>query len=217
MPRPVIFDLDGTLVDSLDDIADAANRCLVAHDLPTHPTDAYRAFVGDGVRALIERAAADTPARWDELERAFRHDYPRHLVVRTAPYPGIVATLQALRRRNHPLAVLSNKPHDATQEVVRALFAEDLFQVVEGHRPERPRKPDPAGAFDVARALGVAPEQAVFVGDTRTDMETAVAAHMTPVGVLWGFRGREELVAYGAQHVVSRAEELLDVLTREAT
>jgi phosphoglycolate phosphatase len=214
-PRALIFDLDGTLVDSLGDIAAACNHVLAGEGLPEHPLTDYRVFVGEGIRRLVERAAPGLAReRTAALVTAVRARYEAHLVERTRPYPGVLEALTALRRAGLPLAVLSNKPHDLTERVVAALLGATPFVAVDGERAGRPRKPDPAGAIAVAAALGTAPGETWLVGDTRIDMETAAAAGMVPVGVLWGFRDRAELEASGARQVVATPAELVNLAAR---
>ncbi len=211
-PRALVFDLDGTLVDSLADIAAALNHVLAADGLPQHPLFAYRQFVGEGMRRLVERAAPGQPAeRIDRLVEAARARYRDHLLEETRCYPGVTAALAELAEHpagGLPLAILSNKPQEFAEQVTRALLPEVPFLAVEGERPGRPRKPDPAGALAVAEALGVAPDACWLVGDTRTDMDTARAAGMVGIGVLWGFRDRAELEAHGAAHVLGAPAEL---------
>lgn len=215
--RAVLFDLDGTLLDTLQDIADAANRVLADAGLPTHPFDAYRRFVGRGVRALLERATADAKGlddRW--LDRAvqsfaatYRETWNRH----TRPYAGIEELIERLRESGVLLAVLSNKPDEFTRLCVDEYFGGDVFQQVRGERVGKARKPDPGAALEIAEALGVAPSDFLFVGDSDVDMRTAVAAGMTPVGALWGFRTAEELRAAGARVLLERPRELLGHVT----
>lgn len=210
----VIFDLDGTLADTLEDIADAANHVLADRGLPTHGLDAYRHFVGEGVRRLMQHATPEeAQGRLDELVEAFRARYLPHMLDRTRPYPGVVRLLEELTRRGVRFAVLSNKPHDATEKVVGALFPGVGFVAVEGHRPEVPKKPDPQSALALTERLGSRPDHVAFVGDTRTDMQTARDAGMVAVGVLWGFRDEEELRANGAKHVIARPDQLLELLS----
>jgi phosphoglycolate phosphatase len=211
-PAAFIFDLDGTLADTLSDIASAMNRSLRAHGLSQHALTAYRHFVGGGVRVLAERAiAAEDHHRIEQVLATFRSDYFAHLLVDTAPYPGIVDMLARLAERGCKLAVLSNKPHDATRRVVASLFADVPFVSVYGQRDEVPKKPDPVAALAIAEELGVAPARIVFVGDTAVDMKTAVGAGMAGVGCLWGFRDAEELRDAGATRLVTVPAELLDV------
>jgi phosphoglycolate phosphatase len=208
--RAYLFDMDGTIVDSLGDIGGSMNHVLAELGLPTHAIDDYKEMVGEGARALIERALP--PGRedlHDEALRRYKARYATHLVVTSRPYEGIVALLEALAARGHALGVVTNKPHGAAQGVVDALFRRGTFGVVIGEREGLPRKPDPAPALAAAEALGGAAGDCVFVGDTSVDMATARAAGMTSVGVLWGFRGRGELEAAGARHIVSHPAEIL--------
>jgi phosphoglycolate phosphatase len=209
--RAFLFDLDGTLVDSLGDIGAAMNGALASLGFPTHPLEAYRDFVGEGVEVLARRAApahAEAERRRVELIAAYQRRYAEHLFDATAPYPGVAEALAELRRRGLPLGVLSNKPDAPTKQICAALFPPGTFAVVAGQRPEVPAKPDPQAALALAAELGVPAAEVAFVGDTAVDMRTAVAAGMHAVGVAWGFRPLE-LRATGAGIVVERADELL--------
>ena len=210
-PRGVIFDLDGTLADSLDDIASAMNRTLLAKGFPTHPVSAYRGFVGEGLRRLVERAL---PPGAESVREAFltayQADYAEHLLDETRLFPGIPPVLDALAAAGVPLAVLSNKYDVPTRRMVDALCSRWTFREVFGERPGVPRKPDPASALALADALGAPPESVAFVGDTGVALRTARAASMRPVGVLWGFRP-EEVLASGAE-AAGTGEELARLL-----
>jgi phosphoglycolate phosphatase len=206
-----IFDLDGTLVDSLADIAAAMNWALAHHGLPTHPEAAYRGFVGEGVRELVRRAAG--PGAPDEVRHAallesYRGYYAEHLLDRTRPFPGMEALLARLARQGVRLGVLSNKSDAFTRQLVEALFPGQAFAAVYGERPGVARKPDPAAALALAVELGASPAACAFVGDTPVDMKTARAAGMHAVGVTWGFRDAAELSAHGAQALARGADEL---------
>jgi phosphoglycolate phosphatase len=185
----VIFDLDGTLADSLRDIAEHMNDTLAEHGLARIPVADYAPFVGNGVRELVRRAAPAEDA--DALVEAFRARYRAAPVVHTRPYPGIVELLDSLDAR---LAVLSNKPHALTEAVVNELFP-GRFAAVLGEREGTPRKPDPAGALALARALEVPPEACALVGDSDVDVETALRAGMRAIAVSWGLRPRAALAA----------------------
>lgn len=213
--RAVLFDLDGTLADTLDDIASAMNRTLEATGLHSHAHSAYRALVGEGVAKLVARVAAERPDAWADLEAQFRVRYAEALVVATRPYDGIPELLDALVARGTALGVVSNKPDPMTQEIMRELFSGWPFRVVLGQRPDIPRKPDPAMLLAVASALGVPPASCAFIGDTAIDMESARAAAMVPIGVAWGFRPLE-LESSGAALVLERPLDLLDWLRSEA-
>ncbi len=206
----VVFDLDGTLADTLEDIAAAMNYALVRHGLPARPADEYRDLLGEGVRRLVERALP--PDRADLREPLLADlgaHYVEHMLDRTRPYPGVPEMLDALAI---PAAVLSNKPQAATTWMVERLFARHRFAAVHGGRDDIPLKPDPAPLLAIVRELGVEAGKTAYVGDTRTDMETALAAGAVPVGVEWGFRDRRELVEHGARAVVATPAELLDLL-----
>ena len=211
----VLFDLDGTLADTLEDLADAMNRVLRGEGLPEHGYADYQRMIGHGIHQLV---GAALPADWrDEptVDRCFAFmmaDYSAHNLVKTHLYAGVPELLVALRVRGLKLAVLSNKADEPTRLIVAALFADGAFGAVAGARPDVPLKPDPAGALRAAASLGLEPGRMVYVGDSPTDMRTALAAGMTPVGVSWGFRTRGELVEAGASVVVDHPEELLGLL-----
>jgi phosphoglycolate phosphatase len=211
----VLFDLDGTLLDTLADLADSGNWALGQLGFAEHPTEAYKYFVGDGVENLVRRAVpagrndAATVARGAAL---VREAYAQRWAEKTRPYPGVPELLDALLARAMPMAVLSNKPDDFTHLCVEKLLPRWSFATIVGARPSLARKPDPAGALMIAERLGLAPAEILYLGDTNTDMQTAVAAGMFPVGALWGFRTAEELTASGAQRLIRRPAELLELV-----
>ena len=208
----VIFDLDGTLVDTLEDIGDAMNRVLAAEGAPPHAYEDYRYLIGHGLWNLAEQAL---PAeRRDEatVTRCYERmiaDYSLHSLVRTRPYDGVPELLRGLRDAGLPLAVFSNKSHDLTLRIVGALLCPAHFVEVRGAQPGVPLKPDPAVALELAGTLGVAPALVAYVGDSNVDMQTANAAGMQAVGASWGFRTAAELRAHGAAVIVDRPQELL--------
>jgi phosphoglycolate phosphatase len=213
--RAVIFDLDGTLLDTLDDIANAANHVLAARGFPTHPNASYRTFVGEGVIKLMVRAlpkAHRDEAAVQASVGAYVQEYERTWNALTKPYPGVPEMLDALAVRGLKLAVLSNKPDHFTQQCVDQLLAKWTFDSVLGASDQFPRKPDPASAVETAKRLGVPRAECLYVGDSGVDMQTACAAGMRAVGVLWGFRGQEELLREGAQLLIKKPSELLDLL-----
>jgi phosphoglycolate phosphatase len=195
MQPGLIFDLDGTLVDSLPGIAASLNRSLSHLGLPTHGSPAVRTFIGNGSLELARKAVpAGSP---DELahqvEAAFKADYAATWPDGTAPYTGIPECLAALAAAGFPLAVLSNKPHDFTVEIVERLFPGLPFAPVFGQRPEIPRKPDPEAALQIARHWGLAPENCRFIGDSTIDLVTAAAAGIPAVAVTWGYHDAADL------------------------
>ena len=210
--KAILFDLDGTLLDTLEDLADACNRVLAEADLPVHPLASYRYFVGDGLVTLIMRILPEEMRNKEEIARmatSFREVYATNWNAKTKPYDGVESLLDGLQDNDLPMNVLSNKPDDFTKICVREFLGNWSFSHVLGNREGMPRKPDPAGALEIASKLGFDPMEIVYLGDTSTDMQTAVAAGMYPVGALWGFRTTLELEESGAKRLVSHPEEVL--------
>ncbi|MHC4883954.1 MAG: HAD family hydrolase [Planctomycetota bacterium] len=211
----VIFDLDGTLLDTLEDLADSANKTLGEMDAPAHPVEAYKTFVGDGIEQLMKRALPED--RRDEatvaaaVERQ-RKNYADGWDRSTRPYDGVSELLTGLHQKHVRMGILSNKPDDMTKLCVTQLLPIHLFTIVQGALPGIPRKPNPAPAMEVAGRLDVLPDRILYVGDTDTDMKTAVNAGMYPVGALWGFRSGEELTAAGAKTLLESPTDLLNLL-----
>jgi phosphoglycolate phosphatase len=210
----LIFDLDGTLVDSLPGIAASLNRSLTAHGLPGHSDAAIRSFIGNGVKMLVRRAApagAD-PALLESLVSLFKKDYDLSWADGTAPYPAIPHTLRELQQDGHQLAVLSNKPDDFTRSIARELFPLIHFTLVLGQQEGLPEKPHPAGAIRIANAMGAAPEHCVIIGDSTMDLETAANAEMQAIAAGWGYHDRDRLLAAGATTIVESPAELTGAL-----
>lgn len=212
MIRAVLFDLDGTLTDTIDDISDAMNRSLRLHGLPEWTVAEYCYLVGDGAKKLAERAVRDRQELALSVQREYQSYYEAHTRVKSKPYDGVPEMLRALQERGVPLAVFSNKPDADTKNVVAHFFPEIAFKVVRGQVEGVPVKPDPTGALAVAQALGVAPGEVLYLGDTATDMGCALNAGMHPVGVLWGFRKEDELRTSGAEHIIAHPEEVFPLL-----
>ena len=213
--KAIIFDLDGTLLDTLSDIGNAVNRVLSRHGFPTHAMDAFRRFIGDGATALMARALPETHrdeatvlACYDD----FREDYRQNWNIHTCPYDGISGLLDFICGQGIRLSVLSNKPHDMTVKCVDALLGSWPFEIVFGHRPEVPKKPDPAGALEIAERMGVLPSDCMFVGDSGIDMITARLAGMPAAGACWGFRPKEELAENGADLLLRHPSDLMALL-----
>lgn len=210
--KTVIFDLDGTLLDTLEDLAYASNLVLAECGHPEHPVEKYRYFVGDGLRVLMERIVPSTctPADIDHCCTLFNRIYGEYWDRATRPYPGIDEMLQQLGRVGVRLAVLSNKPHQFTTVYVDRFFPGHRFDLVFGQREGVKKKPDPAGAYEIAEKLGVRPAQCIYVGDTAVDMQTGKSAGMFTIGVLWGFRTLEELKENNADLIVHHPREIVD-------
>jgi phosphoglycolate phosphatase len=206
----LIFDLDGTLVDSLPGIAGSLNRSLTAHGLPDHPDAIIRSFVGDGLRTLVQRAAGPgiEPETIDSIVSLFKKDYELSWQQGTTVYPGIHNLLDELQKDGYQLAVLSNKTHDFTVAMVAAMFPNIRFTKVLGQREGTRHKPHPAGAFLIADALGAAPENCVMIGDSSIDIETAVNAGMRAIAVAWGYHNRTRLIEAGATTIIEHPSDL---------
>lgn len=256
----IIFDLDGTLLDTIRDLMQATNHALEKNHLAPLDVEAYKLLVGNGVRSLAERATAKSWLLWSSEQQAeymklavqagqtderytelmqtvsytekykdvrevevpkslveavyadFMSYYSQHSTDETQPYEGIVELLEELKARGHQLAVLSNKADPLTQAVVKFYFKPAVFDAVRGMKEGIPAKPDPTGAILLAEELGVEADSVFYVGDTMTDMKTAVSAGMKAVGVTWGFRLEQELLDYGAQWIIDHPAELIDVI-----
>ena len=210
-----LFDLDGTLLDTLRDLGESMNAVLAARGYPTHPIDAYRYFVGEGASMLVERAFPADHRAPDTIRAGlaeYRAIYERSWNVHTRPYDGIPALLDALVARRLVLGILSNKPHRMTIRCVEGYLAAWPFACVLGQRDDVARKPNPAGAFEAAQLMHVPPAHVLYLGDTATDMETARAAGMFAVGATWGFRPETELRAAGAHAIVHHPADVIPLL-----
>ncbi len=215
-PRAALFDLDGTLLDTIQDIGNAMNRVLARFELPTHDIAFYKTAVGNGSERLVRRSLPeggdDTghEALVQSCYGAFLDEYRNGLANTTRIYDGIPDLLDALKARRFPMAILSNKPHPFTIRLVDHLLYTWFFEFVAGSKPGVPKKPDPTAAVEISRHLNVRPQDVLYFGDTATDMETARAAGMVPIGVLWGFRGEAELRDAGAEILIEHPQQILD-------
>ena len=208
----ILFDLDGTLLDTLEDLADSMNHVLHARGLPTHEAKAYCYFVGGGAVALVRRTLPPEKQSDKLIEdciKEFREKYTSNWNVKTQLYDGVAEMLDALAARGVRMGVLSNKPDQFVRLCVQEYLSKWQFVAVLGQRNGIPLKPDPAGALEAARCLNAEPREVLYVGDTGTDMSTAVNAGMFPLGVLWGFRPEAELREHGAAETISRPIDLL--------
>lgn len=216
MKKAVIFDLDGTLADTIASITYCGNLALSRFGLPSFGEEDYKHFVGDGAAMLIRRAllaAGDERLEhFDEVYETYLEIFAKDCMYQVKPYEGICALLEELKRLSVRIAVLSNKPDRDSLRVVEALFGKGYFDFVQGQRADIPRKPDPAGVYRIMEAFGLSAGDFLYVGDSGVDMKTGRAAGIFTVGVLWGFRDRKELVENGADAVISKPLELLSHL-----
>lgn len=216
MKSAVIFDLDGTLSNTLNSIAYFANKTLNQYGFSSIPTERYKLLTGNGARTLVERMMAYVGCHdADILENVlkdYNKSYDDNFLFLTEPYCGIIDMLNALKHIGIKTAVISNKPHSTTVQVVSALFGSELIDIVVGGREGIPLKPDPMAVDEVVSLLNVPKELCLYVGDTGTDMETAHNAQLSSVGVLWGFRDEAELKRFGADTIIKSPMEILKLL-----
>ncbi len=214
MQKGLIFDLDGTLVDSLAGIAASLNYALRETGLPEHPLELVRGFIGNGARVLITRAASKDAdeALLDRVGNAFKANYDATWPSGTFPYEGIIEMLETLQSKGIPLTVLSNKPHPFTSTIVAQVFPHIDFKVVLGQLPGIPHKPDPSGALEIANLMGLLPQECTVIGDSTMDIETARNAGMQAIAVTWGYHDRDKLLAAGARQLMDDPAALLAFL-----
>ncbi len=207
----VLFDLDGTLLDTIEGIAASMNQVLSRLGLPGHDTETYKVFIGEGMEKLVARSLPSGSPLIRDLSGVvalYHEEYGRRWQETSRPYPGVMNMLADLGRRGIRMAILSNKADDFTQVMVARLLAGIPFSRVRGARPDEPKKPDPGPAIGIADALAIPAARFVFLGDSAIDMRTAVAAGMYPVGVRWGFRSIDELRQSGAKMVLEKPEDI---------
>ncbi|HNX25279.1 MAG TPA: HAD family hydrolase [Spirochaetota bacterium] len=210
--KAVVFDLDGTLLDTIDDLGDSMNSVLESMGFPVHTIPEYKYFIGKGLRNLVTQVLP--PDSRDEktidmcLDKMFQ-EYGGRWGDKTLPYPGISALLDVLTERKIKLAILSNKAHHITMLIFEKYLSKWPFEAVFGERPGIPRKPDPSVAFEIIDMLDIPANEIIYLGDTGGDMETAIKAGMYPVGALWGFRNADELMEHGAKLMIQTPVELL--------
>lgn len=216
MKRAVLFDLDGTLLDTLEDLADSGNAVLLAYGFEPHSAEAYRTFIGDGMGKLVERifppGVVTDPEVLEQRLQEYKLAYQDRWRNKTKVYEGIPELLKKLAEQEVKTGVLTNKAQAFATKCVDEYFGDRDWDTVLGQREGVPRKPHAAGANDALAEMGVSAEQALFVGDSAVDMQTAVNAGIKAVGVSWGFRGREELVANGAAVVIDSPMEFVGML-----
>lgn len=216
MYKACIFDLDGTLTDTLESLTYSVNKSLAEMELAQITKEQCRSFVGNGARYLMERAlevSGDASlARIEEAMEIYGRIFGENCTYKVHPYDGIVSMLQSLKEKGIRIAVFSNKPHRQSVDVAEKIFGKGMFDRIQGQCDVFPRKPDPTGVFDILKEFGVEAEEGIYVGDSDVDMKTGKASGMFTVGVTWGFRPKELLEETGADATIDHAEELLQFL-----
>lgn len=216
MYKCCIFDLDGTLVDSIKAISYTTNLTLKKYKLGPIDEEQYKLFVGDGYKKLIERALIYCGDKdlihYEDALIAYMEYFEVHCMYEVKAYDGIKDMLHYLKKNNIKIAVLSNKPHERTIDNVRGIFGIEYFDKISGEKDDVKRKPDPEGAIITAKELGILPEHCLYIGDTDTDMKTGIGAGMDTIGVTWGFRNREELESYNPKYVIDHPHEIIDIV-----
>ena len=215
MYKVCIFDLDGTIADTVESIAHVGNQTLRAFGLPEIPVKDYNFYAGDGADVQVKRMLAAVPGGdkvdYEEVRTQYRKWFAENPFYHVKPYDGILELLEGLKAQGLKIAVLSNKPHGAAVEVVHKIFGRDMFHKIQGQTSEIPRKPSPIGALAVAKEFGALPQECLYCGDTNTDMDTGKAAGMFTIGVTWGFRPRTELEEHHADKIVDQPSEILEL------
>lgn len=212
--KGIIFDLDGTLVNSLEDISDAMNTVLTNLNYPTHTYDTYQYFIGSGLRNLVSKALPASNNTEDQIETCFQtmiNEYRKNCTLKTKPYEDIIELLDNLASKNIKLAVFSNKADELTKKIAAEIFP-DYFDAAVGLSTEELKKPNPFEAIEISKNWNLKTEEILFVGDSDIDMQTAVNANMFPVGVTWGYRTEQELKNSGAKLVINNPSELIEIL-----
>ena len=214
--KAVLFDLDGTLTNTLDDLADATNYALSTYGLPVHEVDAYRYFVGNGIPKLIERALPEDKRdeeTFSKVKSKFFEYYNVHSMDKTRSYDGVPEMVRAVKSLGYKTAVVTNKDETAAVKILEKLYP-DCFDCIIGASDDIPKKPDPTCAFAAMKKLGVTPEECVFIGDSCVDVQTGKNSGAYDVGVTWGFRPRSELEQYGATAIIERPDEFIPLLKK---
>ena len=211
--KGILFDLDGTLCNTLLDLAAATNRVLTTHGFEAKPVENFKQYVGNGAKTQLKRAIGVEVSEelFETIHREYIADYGKNYLNQTCAYPGVEEMVSALYQKGIRMGVVTNKPQQMATDIVKAIFGEQIPQVW-GNTPEFPLKPDPALPLHVMNLLGLTPEETLFVGDSGVDMQTGVNCGMTAVGVTWGFRGSEELKKAGANHLIETPAQLLNLL-----
>lgn len=217
MIKLAVFDLDGTLLNTIGDLADACNLTLEHYGHPKRSEEEIEAILGYGVRNLVERIMPEetelTEAELDEALMFYTSEYNKKMLDRTKPYPGVIQLIEKLQEDGVKLAVLSNKYHPNTVDIINHYF-KDTFEIVIGDRAGVPRKPDPTSLNEIMNELGVKPEETVYIGDSEADYRVSVNAGVVPAVVTWGFRSREHLEEIGAENLVDNTDQLYQLIKK---
>ena len=214
MIKACIFDMDGTTVNTINSIAYFANRALNMYGLESYDTDSYKLMIGNGARTLVERMTKGRNADSDTFEKVLKEyntSYDNNFMYLTESYPGIVDLLKNLKSKGIKVAIVSNKPHSTAEKVSDELFGAELIDICSGAKEGVPLKPDPIAVINTMKELGVTPEECLYVGDTAVDMKTGKSAGIYTIGVLWGFRSREEMEEAGADIIVKDPAEIYEL------
>ena len=216
--RLIIFDLDGTLLNTISDLANSTNHALEKNGFPGHPVEAYNFFIGNGINKLFERALPENEKTEKNvllIRNSFIPYYDEHNMDLTEPYEGIVALLKSLQTKGYILAVASNKHQSATEKLIKGLFPDISFAAILGQRVGKPIKPDPSIVHDIFKITGIQPEETIYIGDSGVDMQTAANSSVMSIGVTWGFRPREELETTGAVYIVDNTADILKIIEKK--
>lgn len=220
MYKACIFDLDGTLADTVVSIAYNGNRALAALGLKTHPIEQYQYFAGDGSDELVRRclrASGDEKLEhYEEMKKIYGAFFQKDCLYQVKPFDGMIPALKHIKQEGIKIAVLSNKPHESAIKVVETLFGKGFFDHIQGQQEGIPRKPSPIGALHTAEIFSVKPEECLYFGDTNTDMQTGKSAGMKTVGVTWGFRKRQELEQNHADLLIDYPEQIVQLVKGES-
>lgn len=214
--KAIIFDLDGTLLNTLEDLANSMNQVLKNHKFPVYPIDQYRFFVGDGMTVLVKKASApftDDQFLIQQMQTEMKNEYEKRWCKTTKPYPFIMEALIDLQSMGFLLSILSNKPDRFTKITVSYFFPHIHFFQVKGAQ-DIFKKPDPAGVYEIIKKSNLSPKEFIMIGDSSVDMITAKNASIYSAGVLWGFRDKEELILHGANHIFENPKEIVIFLTQ---
>ncbi|MEE0927784.1 MAG: HAD family hydrolase [Acutalibacteraceae bacterium] len=216
MIKLVVFDLDGTIYNTIEDLADSTNVALLSYGYPTHSIETYKYFVGNGIPNLIMRALPEEHKTQEECDQArgrMLDYYKDHYADKSVPYDGVMDMLKTLKDRGIRLAVCTNKAHHMAVKIAENIFG-GIFDKVIGQSTDRPLKPDPFSVFEIMELVGAAPEETVFVGDSGVDMQVANNAGIKGIGVLWGFRTEKELKENGGHYIVAAPSEIIEIINK---